>query len=164
MGKRRAVYAGSFDPLTEGHMYMIREGARLFDELIVAVGSNPDKRYSFPVEERMEIIRESTKGMKNVRVAQFQGKFLVDFARQVRAGYLLRGIRTEEDYTFERAMRNINADLNPEITSVFLMPPREFAEISSSFVKGMVGPEGWQKIVKKYVPEPAFKRLLRTKS
>ncbi|HOX37253.1 MAG TPA: pantetheine-phosphate adenylyltransferase [Candidatus Brocadiia bacterium] len=161
MNKRRAIYAGSFDPLTEGHMYMIREGAKLFDQLVVAVGSNPDKRYTFPAEERIAVIAESVKDVTNVSVAQFQGKFLVDFASDIGASYLLRGIRTEEDYTFERTMRNVNADMNPKITSVFLMPPREFAEVSSSFVKGLVGPVGWEKIVRKYVPPAAFDLLVR---
>ena len=158
---KRAVYAGSFDPLTEGHMYMIREGARLFDDLIVAVGTNPLKSYTFSLRDRIEIIRESIRDIPNARVDKFPGKYLVDYARSVDAGYLLRGIRTEEDYIVERTMRNVNSDMSPGICTVFLMPPREYAEVSSSFVKGLVGPEGWEEVVRKYVPDAAYRQLLK---
>jgi len=72
---------------------------------------------------------------------------------------MLRGIRNESDYEYERVMRNINGDLNPVITTVFLMPPRVIAEVSSSMIKGLVGPDGWETIVKRYLPEPVFEKL-----
>lgn len=72
---------------------------------------------------------------------------------------MLRGIRTESDYEYERTMRNINSDLNSGITTVFLMPPRGIAEVSSSMVKGLIGPEGWETIVRRYLPEPVFEKL-----
>jgi pantetheine-phosphate adenylyltransferase len=152
MSDRRAVYAGSFDPITNGHLWMIAEGARLFDELIVAIGINPDKKYLFSLEERLIMLREALKPFTNVRVASFENLFLVHYAREVNAGFILRGIRNEVDYGYERGMRYINAELNGEVLTTFLMPPREYAEISSSFVKGLVGPAGWQQVVAKYVP------------
>jgi len=155
------VYAGSFDPPTQGHMYMIAKGAQLFDKLIVAVGTNPDKRYTFSTEERMEMLRECTRQYENVDVGHFENLFLVDYAKSLGANYILRGIRSQQDYEFERAMRNINEDLNPGITTVFLMPPREICEVSSSFVKGLMGPKGWQECVRPYVPAPVYERLLR---
>lgn len=157
---RRAVYAGSFDPLTNGHMYMIREGAKLFDELVVAIGINPDKRYTFSLEQRMEFLTLCTKGIPNVTLDHFTNMFLVDYAKKIRAGYILRGVRNANDYEYERGMRYINADMNPEITTSFLIPPREIAEVSSSFVKGLVGPKGWEKIVEDYLPQPIYQHFL----
>ena len=159
-GENLCVYAGSFDPLTRGHMYMVEKGAALFPRLIVAVGSNPAKSYTFTVEERVELLKECTQPFPNVEVDHFEGKFLAKYARAVGARYILRGIRSESDYEFERTMRNVNEDLEPAITTVFLIPPRAISELSSSFVKGLVGPEGWQLVVKPYVPEPVYRRLL----
>ncbi len=154
------VYAGSFDPPTEGHMYMIEQGAALFERLIVSVGVNPNKRYTFSVEERLEMLRECTRDYPNVEVDSFEAKLLVRYAKSKGARYILRGIRSEEDYRFEHAMRNVNEDLAPEISTVFLIPPREICELSSSFVKGLVGFEGWKEVVKPYVPEAVYERLL----
>jgi pantetheine-phosphate adenylyltransferase len=156
---KRAVYAGSFDPLTNGHMWMIREGAKLFDELVVAIGINPDKQYSFSLKDRLDLLRECIGDQAGVRIESFENKFLVRYANETDAHFILRGIRTESDYDYERGMRYINADLQPQITSVFLMPPREIAEVSSSFVKGLIGPEGWKDIVKGYVPQPVYRAL-----
>ena len=158
---RVALYAGSFDPVTLGHMYMIREGARLFDKLIVAIGINPGKRYTFSLEERLRLIQLVTRGIPNVHIDSFENRFLVDYAKDVGANYTLRGIRNAHDYEYERTMRQINADIEPEISTVFLMPPRELAELSSSFVKGLVGPKGWKKVVKEYVPPSVYKAFLR---
>jgi len=161
--KRRAVYAGSFDPLTVGHLWMIEQGVHLFDRLIVAVGVNPEKQYTFSVEERLIMLRESTKKFRNVSVAAFSNRYLIHYAQEIGATHILRGIRTESDYEFERTMRNINGDLDAAICTVFLMPPRGIAEVSSSMVRGLIGPNGWQKIVRKYVPDPVYKRLLASK-
>jgi pantetheine-phosphate adenylyltransferase len=157
---RLGVYAGSFDPLTVGHLWMIEQGRNLFDKLIVAVGVNPEKKYTFTLEERLVMLRESTKKFRNVSVAAFSNRYLIRYAQEVGATHILRGIRTESDYEFERTMRNINGDLDPAICTVFLMPPRGIAEVSSSMVRGLIGPDGWQKIVHKYVPEAVYKRLL----
>ena len=159
--KRLGVYAGSFDPLTIGHLWMIQAGVNLFDRLIVAVGINPEKRYTFPLEERLSMLCESLKSYRNLSVTSFSNRYLIDYAQSVGATHILRGIRSESDYEFERTMRNINGDLDPGIVSVFLMPPRDIAEVSSSMVKGLVGPKGWQKVVRKFVPEPVYRRLLK---
>ena len=157
--QKRGVYAGSFDPLTVGHLWMIEQGVRLFDRLIVAVGVNPEKKYTFSLEERLDMLRESTKRFPNVSVASFSNRYLIHYAQLIGATHVLRGIRTESDYEFERTMRNINGDLDPGICTVFLMPPRGIAEVSSSMVRGLIGPAGWQKIVRKYVPGPVYRRL-----
>lgn len=157
---RRAVYAGSFDPITNGHLWMIREASRLFDELIVAIGVNPDKRSMFSVQERLDMLREVTAGMENVRIDHFQSMFLVNYAKQLGAQFIVRGIRNEVDYGFERGMRHINSELAPQKLTVFLMPPRDLAEISSSFVKGLIGPAGWQQVIARYVPEGVCRKMI----
>ncbi len=156
----RCVYAGSFDPPTRGHVFMMEKGSALFDRLIVAVGINPEKKYTFSLQERIEMLRACTAQFDNVAVDSFEGEYLVNYAGSVGADYILRGIRSHQDYEFERAMRNVNEDLNPRVTTVFLMPPREVCEISSSFVKGMVGVRGWREAVRPYVPQPVFEKLL----
>ena len=157
---RRGVYAGSFDPVTNGHLWMIEHGVRLFDEMIVAIGENPDKRYTFTVAERVTMLREATQHLPNLRVEIFENRFLVDYARDRNADYIIRGIREAADYEFERKMRYVNADLAPHIDTIFLMPPREIAEVSSTMVKGLVGPDGWKDVVGQYVPAPVFERLV----
>ena len=154
------VYAGSFDPLTIGHLWMIREGVRLFDHLIVAVGVNPDKKSTFALEARLAMLRESCRQFRDLSVASYSNLYLIDYAKSVHATHILRGIRSAADYEYERPMRNINGDLDPEICTTFLMPPRDIAEVSSSMVKGLIGPAGWRRIVRKYVPEPVYHQLL----
>ncbi len=154
------VYGGSFDIITNGHLWVIQEGSKLFDTLIVAVGIDPAKKYTFSLKERVEIVKLATKNIANVKVESFENQFLVDYARSVNAYYLLRGIRTENDYAYEREMKQINADLNPTITTLFLIPPREIAEISSSMLKSLVGPKGWEDAMRKYVPAAVFDHVL----
>jgi pantetheine-phosphate adenylyltransferase len=154
-----AVYAGSFDPPTNGHVWMIERGARLFSRLVVAVAQNPEKQYSFPLGQRLGWLREICAAHANVEVADIQNRFLAHYARDIGAGHILRGIRDEEDYRYERGMRYINSDLNPGATTVFLMPPRSLGQVSSSFVKGMIGPEGWEPIVRGYVPACVYADL-----
>jgi pantetheine-phosphate adenylyltransferase len=159
MSEVLGVYAGSFDPPTSGHIWMIEQGAALFDRLIVALGINPEKRYLFSIEDRLEMLRECTGHLPNVTVRSFTNQFLINFAESVGARFVLRGIRNGSDYGQERTMRNVNADLDPRITTVFLMPPRDIAEVSSSLVRGLVGPEGWEQVVKTYVAEGVLQRL-----
>lgn len=154
-----AVYAGSFDPPTRGHEWMIQRAAELFGKLIVAVARNPEKPYTYPLEQRVAWLSESVKRFPNAEVATIENEFLAHYAARVGASYVIRGIRDEDDYRYERAMRYVNSDLNVDLTTVFLMPPRELCEVSSSFVKGMIGPEGWQAIVRRYVPEAVFHDL-----
>jgi pantetheine-phosphate adenylyltransferase len=159
--RRLGVYAGSFDPVTIGHVWMIEEGVKMFDSLVVAIGINPDKHYKFSLAERLDMLRESLEKYRNVSVTSFSNRYLIDYAQSIKATHILRGIRAATDYEYERAMRNINGDLDPAICTVFLMPPRDIAEVSSSMVRGLVGPNGWQKVVKTYVPGPVYRRLLK---
>lgn len=156
---RTAVYAGSFDPPTNGHLWMIQRGLELFDRLIVAIGDNPQKTYSYSVEQRMDFLRSSTHSCERLTIAHFDNRYLVDYAKRMNATYILRGIRSPHDYEYERVMRHINSDMAPEIDTVFLMPPRDIAEISSSMIKNLMGPVGWEDIVRRYVPASVFEAL-----
>ncbi|MGC9142396.1 MAG: pantetheine-phosphate adenylyltransferase [Candidatus Micrarchaeia archaeon] len=148
----KCVYAGSFDPPTNGHLWMIEKGSQLFDRLIVAIGINSEKSYTFSVEERIEMLKEITKDISNVEITHFEDKFLVKYAKEIGAEFILRGIRDTKDYEYEKSMRSINEDIDKDITTIFLMPPEKLSKVSSSLVKGLVGSKGWEKIVAKYVP------------
>ena len=159
-----AVYAGSFDPPTNGHLWMISQGLALFDRLVVAIGQNPSKNYVFSTEERIDLLRSSIPSCERLTITHFDNRYLVDYAKEVGAEFILRGIRSPGDYEYERVMRHINSDMAPDINTVFLMPPREMAELSSSMVMGMVGPEGWGKTVRRYLPSPVFDALVTKRS
>jgi pantetheine-phosphate adenylyltransferase len=156
---RTAVYAGSFDPPTNGHLWMIEQGLELFDRLIVAIGTNPRKTYTFTVKERLDLLRASLPASDRMEIASFDNRYLVDYAKEQDAKYILRGVRTSEDYEYERVMRHINADLAADIDTIFLMPPRDIAELSSNMVKGLIGPDGWEDTVHRYVPPPVVEAL-----
>ncbi|MBL8760260.1 MAG: pantetheine-phosphate adenylyltransferase [Phycisphaerae bacterium] len=155
------VYAGSFDPPTLGHAWMIEHGAALFDELVVAIGVNAAKKPIYAVRQREDWLRSIVDRLPRVRVDSFGNMFLVDYARQIGATHMLRGIRNQADFAFEQTMRHVNADMQPAIDTVFLMPPREISEVSSSLVRSVIGPAGWQGVVKKYVPEVVYDDLVR---
>lgn len=157
---KKAVYAGSFDPVTTGHLWMIEQGAQLFDHMVVALGVNPAKKYTFSLEERAEMVRDATGQYGNVTVDTFENQFLVHYAGSVGANYILRGIRSVSDYEFERTMRHVNGDLVPNIVTTFLMPPREIAEVSSTMIKGLIGPIGWENVLQKYVPPAVFEKFV----
>lgn len=155
--KRIGIYAGSFDPPTNGHLWMIEQGAALFDELVVVLGVNPDKKSFLTENQRMDALRGMlVKAPANVRVEKMQGGFLVDFAKRLGATHLLRGIRNTVDFEYEKSMDRMNARMEPELRTVYLMPPPELEEISSSFVRGFVGVLGWQRWVQASVPSNVF--------
>lgn len=159
---RKSVYAGTFDPLTNGHLWMIEQGAFMFDELVVGVGVNPDKATLFTLEERLDMLREVVAPFPNVSVSSFSDQYLIRFAKEVGAEFVIRGIRNTTDYGYEKQMRYVNGDLCPEVTTVFLIPDRAIAEISSSLVKGLVGPQGWEEVLSQYVP-PVVLRMIKEK-
>src|ERR1700761_1473599 len=132
----KAIYPGTFDPLTNGHLDLIARGAKIFDHLIVAILRNESKNPLFPVEERLEMIRESTKEMENVSVATFDG-LLVDFAKQENAKALLRGIRAISDYEYELQMALMNRRLSGELETVFMMPAETYSYVSSRLIKNV---------------------------
>lgn len=132
-----AVYPGSFDPITNGHLDLIERGARLCDRLIVAVLGNEDKQPLFTVEERMEMLREAVADYPNVEVDTFGG-LLVDYARHKGATAIVRGIRAISDYEYELQMALMNRRLCPEVETVFLMAGEAYSFISSRIVKEVI--------------------------
>jgi pantetheine-phosphate adenylyltransferase len=129
-----AIYPGTFDPITNGHLDLIDRGSRLFDRFIVAILHNEGKQPLFTIEERMEMLHEVMQGYPNVEVDCFEG-LLVDYARQKGATVLLRGIRAISDYEYELQMALMNRRLRPEIETVFMMSGEAYSFISSRLVK-----------------------------
>jgi pantetheine-phosphate adenylyltransferase len=129
-----AVYPGSFDPLTNGHVDIILRGARLFDRIIVAILVNAEKRPLFTMEERVEIVRHVFRDRPNVEVDTFDG-LLVDYVERRRAQVIVRGLRAVSDFEFEFQMALMNARLSPGIETVFMMPAEQYTYISSRLIK-----------------------------
>ena len=155
---RRAIYPGSFDPITAGHLDVIHRAARLFDELVVAVAHNDQKKSMFTTEERMDLIRENTASVGNIRVARFDG-LLVEFARRENAAAVVRGLRAVSDFEFEFQMALMNRKLEPAIETIFLTPREEYTYLSSRIVKEIARLGG---NVEAFVP-PSVVRALREK-
>ena len=130
----RAIYPGSFDPITYGHLDIIQRSSKMFDEVIMAVVGNPGKAPLLPVDVRMNLIKESTKDLKGVLVDSFQG-LTVNFARQNDVHILIRGLRAISDFEAELGMAQTNKQLFPELETIFLMSKAEYSFISSSTVK-----------------------------
>ena len=130
----RALYPGTFDPPTNGHLDLIQRGAKLFDHLTVAVLNNPGKNPLFTVDERVEMLTESTFALGNVSVATFDG-LMVDFARKLGATAVLRGIRAISDYEHEFQMALMNRRIAPEVETVFLQPAGRYSFVSSRMIK-----------------------------
>ena len=130
----RAIYPGSFDPITYGHLDIIQRSSKMFDEVIMAVVGNPGKAPLLPVDVRMKLINESTKDLKGVLVDSFQG-LTVSFAKQNDVHILIRGLRAISDFEAELGMAQTNKQLFPELETIFLMSKAEYSFISSSTVK-----------------------------
>ena len=132
----KALYPGTFDPPTNGHVDLIQRGARMFDHLTVAVLNNPGKNPLFTVAERVEMLEEATRTLNNVSVAMFNG-LMVEFARQEGASAVLRGIRAISDYEYEFQMAMMNRKLDPELETLFMMPAEKYTYVSSRLIKGV---------------------------
>jgi pantetheine-phosphate adenylyltransferase len=151
----KAIYPGTFDPPTNGHVDLIHRGCKLFDHLTVAVLNNPGKDPLFTVSERVEMLEEATRSLGNVSVATFNG-LMVDFAHQQGATAVLRGIRAISDYEYEFQMALMNRRLAPDIESVFLQPAGRYSFVSSRMVKEVFSFGG---DITSLVPPNVLKRL-----
>ncbi|HXS76548.1 MAG TPA: pantetheine-phosphate adenylyltransferase [Terracidiphilus sp.] len=134
MKKVTAIYPGSFDPPTNGHLDLIHRGSRIFDQLIVAILRNPDKTPLFSVGDRKRMLEDLTADIKNVSVDTFDG-LTVEFAEKVNAGAMLRGIRALSDYEYELQIAMMNRKLSPELETVFMMPAEQYSYLSSRLVR-----------------------------
>jgi len=132
--KIRAVYPGTFDPVTNGHLDLIKRSAVQFDKVIVAILKNSDKLPLFTLEERVEMLKEAVRGLDNVAVATFGG-LLVDYAHRIKASVIVRGIRAVSDYEYELQMALMNRRLSSKVETVFLMPAETYTYLSSRMVR-----------------------------
>lgn len=128
------VYPGTFDPITNGHLDIIKRASQIFTRIIVAVSKNPHKNPLFSLEERKSFIEETVRGYSNVQVDVFHG-LLVEYAREMKASAIIRGLRAVSDFEYEFQMALMNRKLNPDIETVYLMPSEEYTYINSSIVK-----------------------------
>ena len=153
--KRMAVYPGSFDPITNGHIDLVKRGLRMFDEIIVLIAANPDKKSLFTVAERLEIISEIYKDNDRVRIDTYPG-LLVDYMKKCEANVIFRGLRALSDFEYEFQMALMNRRLDREIETVFLMAGFKWFYTSSSIIKEAASMGG---SVKGMVPEVVCRRL-----
>jgi len=156
----RAIYAGSFDPITNGHVWVIKQALRMFDKVFVAVGVNPDKKSSFSLEDRIKMIRAAFPNEDKIEVIFFQKEFLVNLCSQNSIDVMIRGIRNVQDFEYEQQILYINDKINPSIQTVYIIPPSEYAGLSSSMVKGLLGFSEWQFIAKDLIPDGNLKYLM----
>lgn len=136
MGKqiRKAIFAGSFDPITNGHLDIIFRASKIFDELQIGVLINPNKKGLFTLEERVELIEQCTKKLNNIKVVKFQG-LLVDYCKEHGIDTLVRGVRSEDDVNYELQMAHMNKELNSDIETIFLPTNKQYSFVSSSLIK-----------------------------
>ncbi len=134
MQKKLAICPGSFDPITNGHLDIIRRGATIFDEVIIAIFNNQSKTPLFSVEERIHLIEQATKDIENVRVDVSEG-LLVDYAKEQNAHAVLRGLRAVSDFEYEMQITSMNKKLEPDIETFFMMTNNQYSFLSSSIVK-----------------------------
>ena len=168
--KNIGVVAGSFDPITNGHLWLIEKAAELLGEdgkLYVVIGVNPSKKYHFIAEERENLIKHALSKLdvnllSKIEIHQLTNDLLINFAKDVNASYIFRGIRNTEDFNYESQIQQVNRAICPDIETVFFIPPSALSAISSSTVKGLVGFNGWEHIVLQYV-HPKIVDALKTR-
>lgn len=151
-----AIYPGSFDPITNGHIDVLESGAKIFDKVIIAVAKNSEKNGFLPVSDRIQLIKESTKHLSNVEVDSFEG-LTIEYAKQKGAQVLLRGLRAVSDFEYEMKLSQTNSALAPEIQTVFLITKPEYNFISSSQIREIHANNG---DISKFVPEAVNKYLV----
>ncbi len=147
--KRTALFPGSFDPFTAGHLNILKRALTMFDEVVVAVGINIDKRGFFPTEKRLEIIRQATAGMEGVSIIKYDN-LTVDTCRELGIRHIVRGVRNMIDFEAERSIADANRRLAPEIETIIIPTAQEFAHISSTAVRDIIKHHG---DTSQFVPE-----------
>lgn len=149
---RNAVYPASFDPFTLGHLEILHQAKHVFDHVTLLIGDNPTKKSYFTVEERLSFLIDITKSYDNVSAAYLGNRFVVDYALENSYDFMIRGLRNVNDFVDEFSRSQINKQINSFVTTVTFMAEKEYADISSSMVKSLIGYENWENVVKKYLP------------
>lgn len=152
-----AIYPGSFDPITKGHLDILKTAAGIFDKVIIAVAKNSEKHGFLPVEKRVQLIKESVKDIENVEVDSFDG-LTINYAHKKGATVLIRGLRAVSDFEYEMQLSQANSALDPDVKTVFLTTKPKYNFISSSTIKEIFINDG---DISKFVPEPVFEYLTK---
>lgn len=152
---KTAIYPGSFDPITKGHLDVLKRAASIFDKIIIAVLVNSSKKSFLPIEDRIKLIKESCIDLPNVEVDSFDG-LTIDYARQKNANVLIRGLRAVSDFEYEMQLSQTNSALAPDINTVFLITKPKYNFISSSTIKEIAHMKG---DISKFVPTPVAEYL-----
>ena len=154
--QKRAIYPGTFDPITNGHIDIVTRATQMFDHVILAIAASPSKKPMFTLEERVELAQQATAHLGNVEVVGFSD-LMANFARNQHATVLIRGLRAVADFEYEMQLAHMNRHLMPELESVFLMPSKEWSFISSSLVKEVARHQG---DVTHFLPENVHQALM----
>lgn len=155
MKKITAIYPGTFDPVTNGHLDIIERASKLFDKVIITIAVNSSKKPLFTKDERMDMIKNVTKKFKNVSVDVFDG-LLVSYAKKKKASVIIRGLRAISDFDYEFQIALTNRKLEPEVNTIFLMPSEKYSFLNSSLVRELAS---FKADVKQFVPDYVFKKL-----
>jgi len=147
--KKIAVFPGSFDPITLGHVAVVNRAVPLFDELIIAIGDNADKKHMFPVEQREKWIKDIFKNEPKIKVEVYNG-LTVEFCKKTGARFILRGLRTSADFEFERSIAQVNRQLAPEVDTMFILTEAKYTPVTSSIIRDIIRNGG---DISKFVPE-----------
>lgn len=135
--KKIALFPGSFDPITKGHEAIVKRGLKLFDEIIVAIGTNTNKQNFFDLEQRKKMVSQTFKAHKNVRIESYEG-LTIEFCKKMKANFILRGLRSNADFEYETNIAQMNSALNEEIETVFILTSPELSAISSTVVRDVL--------------------------
>lgn len=154
---KKAVFPGSFDPITKGHEHIVIRALALFDEVIVAIGENSQKNSLFPIEHRIEMLEKVFANYPKIKVVSYKG-LTVDYCKSINCNFILRGLRTSADFEFERGIGQMNKKMHNEIETVFLLTMPEFTAINSSIVRDIIKNGG---CVKQFVPNQIHNDLIK---
>jgi pantetheine-phosphate adenylyltransferase len=152
---KKAIFPGTFDPFTNGHLDIVNRGLKLFDEVVVAIGINADKRHLFTLEQRTNWLNELFVDNDRVSVMHYEG-LTATFADSIGAEFILRGLRTTQDFTYEQQIAYVNEDLTNEVQSIFVMSDQKNASVSSTIVRDLIRYNG---AYKKYIPEIIYNEI-----
>jgi len=157
---KKALIAGTFDPPTIGHEWLIVESLRLFDNVTVVISNNADKKTMFDIDQRKKLVEDVCWGY-SVDVVVSPNRYLVDYAGKNNYTHIIRGIRSAADYEYEKQLKDISEDINIDVQFVYLLTPPHLNYISSSMVKGLVGYEHWESVVEDYLPENVYEEFVK---
>lgn len=163
--KTSAIISGSFDPITNGHVWLVQEALKLVETVHFVIATNPNKTPMFTAIERFEMafrVFDYLGMLDRVEVRLLPAKtMLVEYAREFGCDLIVRGLRNATDFEYEHTIDMVQRKVNPEVRTVYLMTPHHLTEVSSSMVKSLVGLNGWERVVSDYVPQEVFNRLPR---